>query len=100
MADVDHQALAAEARADGAVLHGLSERMHDLRLTATQHTGAELDALRLEVAQLSDEFGVLHNCDMSGDLDRRAHGAWRARVRRLTARLDRLTEPGATGSEG
>jgi hypothetical protein len=87
MVDVDHQAWAEEIRADGAVLLDLSECMHGLHLSAMPRTRHQWDALHQELAVLHEEFGTLHARDMSGDLDRPAHDAWRARVRRLMTSL-------------
>ena len=97
MVDVNLQAWAEETRADGAVLLDLSERMHDLHRSAMPRTCHQWDALHQELAVLNEEFDTLHTRDMSGDLDRRAHDAWRARVRRLTTRLDHFTGTSTTG---
>jgi hypothetical protein len=88
MVDVDHQAWAEEVRADGSVLLDLSERIHRLHLSAMPGTCHQWDALHQELAVLHEEFATLHDRDMSGDLDRCAHDAWRARVRRLTAHME------------
>jgi hypothetical protein len=88
MVDVDHQAWAEEIRADGVVLLDLSEYMHGLHLSAMPRTRHQWDALHQELAVLHEEFDTLHTRDMSGDLDRRAHDAWRARVRRLMTSMD------------
>jgi len=85
-----------QARADGAVLHDLLERIHGLHLSAMSPTHHELDALQQELTVLYEEFDMLHTRDLSGDLDRCAHDAWRARVRRLTTRLDHFSGTIAT----
>jgi hypothetical protein len=85
-----------QARADGAVLHDLSERIHGLHLRAMSPTHHEWDALQQELTVLHEGFDLLHTRDLSGDLDRRAHDAWRARVRRLTTRLDHFSGTVAT----
>jgi hypothetical protein len=88
MVDVDHQAWAEEIRADGAVLLDLAEHMHALHLSAMSRTRHQWDAFHQELAALNEEFDTLHTRDMSGDLDRPAHDAWRARVRRLMTSRD------------
>jgi hypothetical protein len=90
MVDVNHQAWAEEVRADSVVLLDLAARMHGLHLIAMPRT-RQWDALHQELAVLNKEFATLHARDMSGDLDRRAHDAWRVGVRGLTTRLAHLT---------
>jgi hypothetical protein len=96
MVDVDHQAWAGEVRADGSALLDLAARMHGLHLSTMPRT-RQWDALHQELAGLREEFATLHTRDMSGDLDRRAHDAWRARVRHLMIRVDHVTGAGTTG---
>src|SRR5262245_39860093 len=76
---MDHEALAAETQADGAMLAQMSERLHGLHHKAMLHArAADFDALRLELEELRQEFGRLHQRDLSGDVDQDAHRAWRA----------------------
>jgi hypothetical protein len=55
-------------------------------MSRTRH---DLDLLHQELAALH-EFGTLHSRDMSGDLDQRAHYAWRVHMTRFTTRLDQF----------
>jgi hypothetical protein len=78
------------SRADRAVLHDLGEHIGALHGRVSTAQQAEVDALHREFEVLHDDFEALHYQDMHHALDRRAHDSWRARVKRLTERVDGL----------
>ena len=87
-----HDELVGEARADGETLQVLREHLEGLHGVLSSARRADIDGLRREFDVLHDEFEALHHQDMDHALDRSAHDSWRARVRRLTERVDRLVE--------
>ena len=56
---------------------------------------ADIDGLRREFGIVHQELEALHDQDMEHRLDQSAQRSWRARVRRLTVRVDGLAD-GAT----
>jgi hypothetical protein len=93
---VDHEALAAEARAHNSVLHDLWVQLKELRVGALSGCQPDqFDALCDEFSALHDEFESLHERDTAGDLEPSAQHVWRARTKQLTARIDAFARPGS-----
>ena len=85
-----HSELVVESRADGEAVHELRKHLAALHGVMPSARMGDLYALRQEFEVLRDEFETLHGQDMDHALDRSAHNSWRARMRLLTERVDKV----------